>query len=334
MVELIYDVHASESGALSILNDLYLKLRNDSNKDNQYIFIVSTPQYENTENIKVERYPWVKKSWLHRLYFDTFTTRKILKRYNPDKIYSLQNKGVSFFRGKQDVYLHLPFILCDYRFDLRKDGKRLWLYQNILSKSIFHSLRRVDKVIVQTHWMKEALIKKAGVKEKNIVIQAPDIKMNIIGTFINIPQNRKRFFYPATAFNYKNHITILKAIKYAVELGLNNYQVIFTLDKAENSYTKSLYSYVKQNKLNVDFIGKISRDEVFDLYTKSVLLFPSFIESFGMPLLEGKMSNTFVIASNCPFSKEILNGYDKALFFEPTDYKKMAEHILKVAIMQ
>lgn len=332
MVELIYDVHASESGALSILDDLYLKLRNDLNKDNRYVFIVSTPQYENTENISVERYPWVKKSWFHRIYFDMFTTRKILKKYKPDKIYSLQNKGVSFFHGEQDVYLHLPFVLCDYRFDLKKDGKRLWIYQNVLSKSIFRSLRKVNKVIVQTYWMKEALMKKAGVEEENIIIQAPDIKMNVIGAFINTPQNRKRFFYPATAFNYKNHATLLEAIKYAVDSGLEDYEVIFTLNKAENSYTESLYSYVKENRLNVKFIGKIPRDKVFDLYTKSVLLFPSFVESFGMPLLEGRMSNTFIIASSCPFSKEILDGYDRALFFEAYDYKKMAEHILKVAM--
>lgn len=331
MLELIYDVHASESGALSILDDLYLKLKDDLNKDNQFVFIVSTPQYEKTENISVERYPWVKKSWFHRIYFDVFTTRKILKKYRPDKVYSLQNKGISFFHGEQDVYLHLPFVLCDYRFDLKKDGKRLWLYQNILSKSIFRSLRKVDKVIVQTHWMKDALIKKAGVNEKNIVVQAPDIKMNEIGTYVDKPENRKRFFYPATAFNYKNHLTLLKAIKCAVDKGLKDYEVIFTLRKDENSYTESLYSYASDNGLNIKFIGKVPREKVFEFYTKSVLLFPSFVESFGLPLLEGRMSGTFVIASDCPFSKEILNGYDKAVFFEPYDYKKMAEHILKVA---
>lgn len=332
MVEIIYDVHASESGALSILDDLYLKLCNDLSKDTRYIFIVSTPKYKNTENISVERYPWVKKSWFHRIYFDVFTTRKILKKYKPDKIYSLQNKGVSFFHGEQDVYLHLPFVLCDYRFSFKKDGKRLWLYQNVLSKSIFRSLRKVDKVIVQTRWMKEALVKKAGVREENIVIQAPEIDMNLIGTFIDTPQNRKRFFYPATAFNYKNHATLLEAIKYAVNSGLEDYEVIFTLDKDENPYTKLLYSYTKKNRLNVRFIGKIPRNKVFELYTKSVLLFPSFVESFGMPLLEARMSNAFVIASDCPFSKEILDGYDRALFFESHDHKKMAEHILNVAM--
>ena len=104
MVELIYDVHASESGALAILNDLYKKIYNTSDKSKKYIFVVSTPYYNETENIKVLRYPWVKKSWFHRLFFDCVTTRLILSKYKPDKVYSLQNKGISFFKGYQKVF--------------------------------------------------------------------------------------------------------------------------------------------------------------------------------------------------------------------------------------
>lgn len=328
---LIYDVHASESGALAVLDDLYIQIKDYPDRSIKWLFAISTPHYQNTDTITVRRYPWVKKNWGYRLYFDNVTTRKLVKQYKPDKVFSLQNKGISFFKGHQYVYLHFAFVLTDYRFDIKKDGKRLWLYQNVLSKGIFASLRKVDRTIVQTRWMKDALIEKAGVDPRKIVIDAPDISMNNIGTFVDMPENRKRFFYPATAFNYKNHETLLKAVKYAVENGLKDYEVIFTLKKDENSYTKLLYSYVNNIGLNVKFIGTIPREKVFELYTKSVLLFPSFVESFGMPLLEGKMSNTFVIASDCSFSREILDGYDKALFFGPHNYKEMARHMLNVA---
>ncbi|MBP1550570.1 MAG: hypothetical protein J6A05_11275, partial [Oscillospiraceae bacterium] len=48
---MIYDVHASESGALAILDDLYRHIRNYADKSVKWIFIVSTPEYEETENI-------------------------------------------------------------------------------------------------------------------------------------------------------------------------------------------------------------------------------------------------------------------------------------------
>ena len=327
---MIYDVHASESGALAILDDLYNQIRAYEDKSINWVFIVSVPEYEETENIKVRRFPWVKKSWGHRYYFDNVTTRGILKEYNPDKVFSLQNKGIPFYKKEQFVYLHLPFILTDHKFDIKIDGKKLWLYQNVVSKSIFASLRKVDKTIVQTQWMKDALVKKAKVKEENIIIQQPDISSNNILEFEDIPENRKRFFYPATAFTYKNHMTLLKALDYAQNNGLSDYEVILTIEENENDYTKSLAEYSKQHNLNVKFGGKIPREEVFKMYAKSVLVFPSYVESFGLPLLEARMTGTYVIASDCPFSREILERYEKADYFLEQDYKELGEILIEL----
>lgn len=325
---LIYDVHASESGALAILNDLYAQIRDYPDKSIKWIFAVSTPEYIETDNIAVLRYPWVKRNWGYRLKFDHYTTRKILNTYKPDKVFSLQNKGIPFYRGLQYVYLHLPFVLTDHRFHIRKDGKKLWLYQNVLSKSIFASLRKVEKTIVQTQWMKQALAEKAGVQADRIVIDVPDISTNNIGSYEDKPENKRRFFYPATAFTYKNHMVLLKALNYAVENGLREYELFLTIKADENGYTRQLAEYAEARNLNVIFNGPIPREEVFRHYTNSVLVFPSYVESFGLPLLEARMTGTPIIAADCPFSREILNGYDKAAFFGEMDVETMGKLLL------
>lgn len=327
---LIYDVHASESGALSILNDLYNQVVNYPDKSIQWIFAVSTPNYEEMENVKVLRFPWVKKSWFHRLFFDNITTRKIIKKYLPNKVFSLQNKGINFYKGSQYVYLHLPFILTNYRFHIKNDGKKLWLYQNILRKNIFSSLKKADFTIVQTKWMKDALIKQAHIESEKIIINYPNIEMHDIGQFHVIPQQKTKFFYPATAFSYKNHMTLLKAISYAVKHGLKDYEVFFTIREDENAYTKQLSHYAQEKHLNIVFHGPISREEVFLRYQDSILLFPSFVESFGLPLLEAKLSGTPIVAADMPFSREILHDYDKVLFFNSTDEIEMGEKILEI----
>lgn len=333
-IVMIYDVHASESGALAILDDLYRQIRAYSDKSVKWIFVVSTPNYEETKNIVVRRFPWVKKNWGYRYYFDMVTTRALLNEYKPDVVFSLQNKGIPFYHKKQIVYLHLPFILTDHVFNIRTDGKKLWLYQNIVSKSIFRSLRQVDYTIVQTHWMKESLAKKAGVCEKKIIIQEPDISTNHITQYVDTVENRSNFFYPATAFSYKNHMTMLKALNYAQKAGLSNYSLMLTIREDENALTQKLASYAKTNNLNVIFGGQIPREKVFEVYARSVLLFPSYVESFGLPLLEARLTGTYVIASDCPFSREILDGYEKALFFDEMDYKMMGKHILKLEEIQ
>lgn len=327
---MIYDVHASESGALAILDDLYRQIRAYSDKSVKWVFVVSTPQYEETENIIVCRFPWVKKNWGYRYYFDTVTTRSILKQYKPDKVFSLQNKGIPFYHKEQLVYLHLPFVLTDHIFNIRKDGKKLWLYQNVVSKSIFRSLRKVDYTIVQTHWMKDALVRKARVNEDKVIILEPDISTNNIGVYLDSGQNRRTFFYPATAFSYKNHITLLKALKYAQTKGLKDYSLTLTIRADESDLTRMLAAYARDNNLKVLFGGQMSREKVFDMYTSSILLFPSYVESFGLPLLEARLSGTYIVASDCPFSREILNGYDKAFYFPEMDYEKMGDYILAI----
>jgi glycosyltransferase involved in cell wall biosynthesis len=78
-------------------------------------------------------------------------------------------------------------------------------------------------------------------------------------------------------------------------------------------------------------MGQVSRENVFEMYSKSVLLFPSFVESFGLPLLEARLSECIIIASSCPFCREILDGYDKVSYFEPMEYRKMGKLINEVA---
>ena len=86
---MIYDVHASESGALAILNDLYCQIREYEDKSVKWVFIVSIPEYEETECISVRRFPWVKKNWGNRCYFDVVKARRLLKEYQPDQVFSL-----------------------------------------------------------------------------------------------------------------------------------------------------------------------------------------------------------------------------------------------------
>lgn len=324
-VILVYDVHASESGALSILNDFYEQVCRDKDKSVQWIFVVSKPEYEEKENIKVLRYSWVKKSWFHRLYFDVVIGRKIIKKYKPVQIFSLQNMGIPFFKGKQTVYLHLPMILCEYRFHFWKKEKKEWIYQNVLGRTIFRSLAKAAQVIVQTNWMKEALVKRGGIERERILVQKPEIRLPEMHTFEEKEKNYRCFFYPATSYRYKNHMTFLKAVNHAVENGMRDYVVILTVKPKENSYTKELWDYTEENHLNVRFIGSVSREEVFKQYAESVLVFPSLVESFGMPLLEARLTGSPIIAGDCPFCHEILEGYEKATFFSPLDWRELGE---------
>ncbi|WP_427113986.1 glycosyltransferase [Megasphaera sueciensis] len=315
---LVYDVAASEGGALSILQEYYSKCSKD--QSNHYYFVISTPMLENTNNITVLRFPDIKKSWLHRIFFDIFKIRKIIKSYNIEQIISLQNIIVWHMTVPQILYLHQPLPFVQYQFSLF-ENRTFWIYQHIIGKLIKHSVCHATKVIVQTQWMKQVCIEQCHVVSKQIDVIAPSIDSSKLKYFVEFNLKRKTFFYPAGVQSYKNHMIILEACKMLQMKGVDNsfYEVLFTIEGNENSYTKKIYQYAVRNKLPIRFLGPIKREKVFDLYSKSILLFPSYIETFGLPLLEAKLSRCLIVASDTVFSKEILSNYGNVFFCDPFD---------------
>ncbi len=319
---MIFDVPAESGGALTILNQYYDFAMKDS--ENEWIFVVSTPRLENSKNIKVFNYPWVKKSWIHRLCFDKFVAHKIVEKYKIDEVLSLQNVIVDNLKVKQTLYLHqsLPFVEKRYRLT---ENFKLWVYQNIISKMIFNSIKKADKVVVQTKWMKEACLKKVDTDANKFKVEQPEVNIVVKKKYLQEDNGNKLFFYPANGMIYKNHKIIVEVAKELVARGIKNFEVIFTLKGNESSHIKTLYQSVKEDNLPINFIGQISLEDVYDYYSKSILIFPSYIETFGLPLLEAKMHESPILASDCAFSHEILDGYDKVAFFDPFNSKNLYE---------
>ena len=111
-----------------------------------------------------------------------------------------------------------------------------------------------------------------------------------------------------------------------------NYKVYFTLTGMENEYAKTLKKYVKKYNLPVEFIGIIRREDVFNIYSRSVLLFPSFVETVGLPLIEAKAAGCQILAVNMAFSREILAQYPDAYLFNKDDWKNLAEKMESIIL--
>lgn len=326
MKKIVFDVPAESGGALTILNQYYGQALLDESVD--WIFVVSTPKLEDKENIKILRYPWIKKSWFHRLYFDKIVAPKLVKKYQPNVILSLQNVVIPVAGIPQILYLHQPLPFVEKRYHIFENFK-FWIYQNIISLLIIDSVKKASTTIVQTKWMADAIVKSTGVKKSKVQIEQPALNIKTRGKYN--PESRKNnlFFYPSGPYEYKNHILILKACIELKKRGVTNYRVVFSLSGDENSKIKKIYNKAISENLPIDFIGQISIDEVYKYYNKSILVFPSFIETFGLPLLEGKVHGCPILASNCAFSREILEGYEYVQYFDPFNENELASLLLK-----
>ena len=331
---IVFDVPADSGGALSILEEYYHKAINYPDKNVQWVFVLSKANFKETNKVKILRYPWVKKSWWHRLFFDYFIAPRLVKKHKPDKILSLQNTIIPRTNKiEQILYIHqsLPFV--EYKFKLR-ENIRYWVYQNIIGRMIVKSIEKADCVIVQTNWMKKACIKKAHVEINKILVEPPKINVEVRNHFESKKANLKTFFYPAHGASYKNHKIIIEACEKLKDKGINDYKLIFTLQGDEYPHISKLYKKVLEKGLPINFIGKIDRETVFDYYKKSVLIFPSYIETFGLPLLEAKLHKSPIIACDMAFAHEILEDYDKVLFFDPFNSEELYESMLKILTLE
>ena len=170
--------------------------------------------------------------------------------------------------------------------------------------------------------MKDACVEKAHVNEMKITVVPPNMKEPNNAFFELKNMSLPTFFYPANGLAYKNHSIIYGACKHLVR-ATKDFKVVFTLNGNENPYISNLSKQAMEEKLPIEYVGTLSKDDVYKFYTKSILVFPSFIETFGLPLLEARLHNGIILAADCPFSREILGDYENAYFFNPFNVQEL-----------
>ena len=195
----IDDVAAQHGGAMSILLDFdsYIK---DTDQTNEWIYLLSGKYIEERDNVKVLCFPEIKKSWIRRIFFDFFQTKKIVKRLKPDIFISLQNTIPFGINCLKILYVHqaLPFQRVKNFSFFKKEERIYAIYQYIIGFLIKVSAKNADKVIVQTEWMKNAVQKFS----KNVVKITPNVKTNsCVDTYLF---DKIHFFYPTSDEIYKN----------------------------------------------------------------------------------------------------------------------------------
>lgn len=322
---LVYDVAADSGGAVTVLRSFYEEFKQD--KENEYLFVLSVYELEEAENIRVKNFPWIKKSPLHRVFFDHVMAPGLVKDYQADKVLSLQNIELPHAGVPQIVYEHNALPFSEYKFK-PQEAFRPWMTQQILGRMMKKSIRRAEKVMVQTNWMKEEIVRQCKISAEKVEVKFPPVEMLPTEDY-HLNEECPVFFYPANASAYKNHRTFLNACELLQEDGYENYEVIWTVTGEENDGIRAIRKEAEDRNLPIRFQGPLPRRTLFDLYATSVLVFPSYIETIGLPLLEAKSAGAWILAANCLYARDCVGDYERAEFFETFDSGKLSQMMEK-----
>lgn len=329
---------ARSSGALSILNQFIDNIP-PSNATRYYLFVDKSFKEEKKDNIIYIPINTIK--WIKRIWWDEYALKKWCKQNGiiPALIISLQNTGVKFDRNvPQLIYYHQPLPLAAYSWNVfRKKEFILYLYRYFYSFFVKRHLRENTSIVVQIPSVKRAFLRKFRIFEHKIHVIPPKIE-NIDFTAIqniDFQDEKIHLLYPATPFVYKNHIILFKALHH---LMLNEKGVFskICLHLTLNSYDNAKeYALVKSMGIDsaVIFEGSMPFDRLLRYY-KSVdaLLFPSFIESFGLPLLEAAGSGIPIVAADLPYAHDVVGDYIGTSFVNYKDPVAWALSIKKICI--
>ena len=138
-----------------------------------------------------------------------------------------------------------------------------------------------------------------------MVTKVGNICLEIISQLLSI----KLYFYPASFIPHKNHLKLIKGFQNAFYNSPKPIKLILTISPAQLPI-----NFLLNNK-SLFLCGKLSPYQVLNTYKFiDYLIYPSLIESLGLPLLEAKINNLPVIASNFDYVYEVCDPY---LTFNP-----------------
>lgn len=193
------------------------------------------------------------------------------------------------------------------------------------------SLKKANHIIAVSEYTKQETIKIFNTPEEKIRVIYWGFKSFCASKkHFPSPFDKKFFLFVGVIKKRKNVLGVVKAYhQLKNKMKLNHVLVI--VGKGSGLYFDNVISYIKENNLinNVSVVGSVSDDELTNYYQNAeALVFPSFIEGFGFPVLEAMSCGTPVITSNESSLPEVAG--DAALLVDPHNIEDIASAMEKI----
>lgn len=271
-------------------------------------------------------YPEIKTSWKKRLNFEFKESKELSLNLKPDIWISLHDISANVICPMQVVYCHNPSPF--YKTSL-KDGMydyKFFLF-SIFYKFLYKiNIKRNKFVIVQQNWLRKKFEKMYGVPT---IVAYPSIELaSIENTNSSKYENNEiaTFFYPSFPRIFKNFEVLFDAVILLSKIR-SDFQLLVTIDGTQNKFGNKLYEKYKHCS-QIKFIGKQTREQVYSIFKScTALIFPSKLETWGLPLTEAKSFNKPIIASDLEYARENIQDYKKVKFFDPNNAKQLANYM-------
>lgn len=212
-------------------------------------------------------------------------------------------------KGKKVVFLQNRYLIDDQTLEGFSHKTRIRLVIQRLWFRFF--IKRASEVIVQTDSMAHVFRERISKRTNLRVIPLMDMAEEHFRSFhseMNYIKEASDFLYVATGDPHKNHkrlieawcLLALQSIKPTLHITVD-FDIWPELGALVNDAIQK-YGIVVVNH------GSLSHKRVWKLYGKvDALIYPSLLESFGVPLIEASQNNLPILASELDYVRDLID---------------------------
>lgn len=314
-------VNIRKGGTLTILRDCLCFL-SESNLSENYriVALVHDKELALFQNIEYIEYPETVRSWMRRLWCEYSTMYFLSKKLAPVRLWlSLHDTTPNVIAERRAVYCQtsFPFLKPRWR-DLIFDYK-IFIFSFFTRFAYKVNIRKNDFLVVQTDWLKRGLSAMFGIDENRFIVAPPESDVSDRYVYgVGKDYGCFTFFFPSTPDCHKNFEVLCDAAEQLEkEIGKGRFKVVITVKGDENRYARWLYK--KWGNIDsLDFVGFLSKEKLYEYYSSvSCLVFPSRIETWGLPITEFSVFRKPMLLADLPYAHETAQGIGQVCFFNP-----------------
>lgn len=302
-------------------------------------FLISCPagvDYSDTEcqpNVEVIRPP--KHGLSARFAWERGSLRDGIDAFEPNWIFGLGNLAFQGFCGRQSVLLHDPHHV--YPSDTFGQVSLMYRLKKWTLKQLFRrSLKKVESVYVQTNTIRNRFCHQYEFPRGKVHLLPPACspRKRHQGQFQNLDDTLGvgsfKLLYISAPWGHKNHKVLVDTFKLHKKR-MAGVCCFITVDPEMNSLGRAIVDRIEDEGLGGQIIslGHLNSAEVQAAYGDvDALIFPSLLETAGLPLIEAMEHGLPVLASDLDYAQELCG--DAACFFDPCSPDSVADAIIRI----
>lgn len=292
---------------------------------------------------RLEVVPFRPGEGLKRFWWEQVTLPGIIREEQIEVLFSFSNTGPLFPGCRQILYIQqsIPYARFTPKEHQSAWRRFCWQFRTLVALAQWGSQR----IIVQTAWIIPALRESVwnSIPMSRYVVSLPGLPEPACETVdasgcealiarLDSLKGEGRFllFYPTFLAPYKQIPYLLKALSLLKQQQPDRVSLVLTISEDSREYfpcREEIFETIQ--RLDLDWpelvlTGSLSRTQVSACYERcDALVFPSVVETLGIPLLEAMAQKIPIVAVDKAYAREVCGS--AALYADPDNPQAMAE---------